>query len=285
VSRAMTRSEGLADMLSHCTEAIIRHLDAAFARVWTLNEADNVLELQASAGMYTHINGPHARVPVGQFKIGLIAQERQPHFTNAVMTDPRVGDKEWARREGMVSFAGYPLTVGDCLFGVIAMFARHPLSEFVLQALATIATNIAFGLERLQARETLRESELRFRQLAQHIHEVFYLFEVEGHQMFYISPAYEQIWGFRRRRCISSLPTLSKPCTPMTGHACMACSTSIRVVNRASLSTASCGRTVRCGGFWTARFPFETIHGTAIGLPALRKIAQSASRPKRRCAR
>jgi hypothetical protein len=114
----MTRSEGLADMLSHCTEAIIRHLDAAFARVWTLNEADNVLELQASAGMYTHINGPHARVPVGQFKIGLIAQERQPHFTNAVMTDPRVGDKEWARREGMVSFAGYPLTVGDRLSGL-----------------------------------------------------------------------------------------------------------------------------------------------------------------------
>jgi len=99
--------------------------------------------------MYTHINGPHARVPVGQFKIGLIAQERQPHFTNAVMTDPRVGDKEWARREGMVSFAGYPLMVGDRLFGVIAMFARHALSEFILQALATIATNIALGLERL----------------------------------------------------------------------------------------------------------------------------------------
>jgi two-component system NtrC family sensor kinase len=75
----------------------------------------------------------------------------------------------------MVSFAGYPLTVGDRLFGVIAMFARHPLSEFVLQALATIATNIALGLERLQAREALRESELRFRQLAQHIHEVFYI--------------------------------------------------------------------------------------------------------------
>lgn len=195
ISRAMTRSEGLADMLGHCTEALVRHLDAAFARIWTLNEADNVLELQASAGMYTHINGSHGRVPVGQFKIGLIAQERQPHFTNAVMTDPRVGDKEWTSREGMVSFAGYPLMVGDRLFGVIAMFARHPSSKFVLQALATIATNIALGFERLQAREALRESELRFRQLVEHIHEVFYLFEVESQQILYISPAYEQIWG------------------------------------------------------------------------------------------
>jgi len=67
---------------------------------------------------------------------------------------------------------------GDRLFGVIAMFVRHPMSEFVLQALATIATNIALGLERLQAREALHESELRFRQLAEHIHEVFNLFEI-----------------------------------------------------------------------------------------------------------
>ena len=70
------------------------------------------MELQASAGIYTHINGPHARVPVGQFKIVLIAKERKPHLTNSVIGDPRVPEQEWARREGLVAFAGYPLTVG-----------------------------------------------------------------------------------------------------------------------------------------------------------------------------
>jgi PAS domain S-box-containing protein len=89
IGRAMARSESLTDMLRQCTEAMVRHLDAAFARIWTLNDVDNVLELQASAGMYTHLNGAHARVPVGQFKIGLIAQEQRPHLTNAVTTDPR----------------------------------------------------------------------------------------------------------------------------------------------------------------------------------------------------
>jgi hypothetical protein len=108
ISRAMTRSESLADMLGHCTEAVARHLDAAFARIWTLNEADNVLELQVSAGMYTRLNGSHGRVPVEEFKIGLLAQKRHPHFTNAVMTDLRVGDKEWASREGMALSQGIP---------------------------------------------------------------------------------------------------------------------------------------------------------------------------------
>src|SRR5207302_4762210 len=56
---------------------------------------------------------PHSRVPVGKYKIGQIAQERQPHLTNAVVGDPRVGDQEWAKREGMAAFAGYPLVVDE----------------------------------------------------------------------------------------------------------------------------------------------------------------------------
>ena len=110
---ALTQGDHLREILRNCCEAIVKHLDAAFARIWTLNPQQDVLELQASAGMYTHIDGPHARVPVGHLKIGLIAQERRPHLTNAVIGDPRVGDQEWARQEGMVAFAGYPLVVKD----------------------------------------------------------------------------------------------------------------------------------------------------------------------------
>jgi PAS domain S-box-containing protein len=143
--------------LQRCAESVVRHLDAAFARVWTLNPDENVLELQASAGMYTHLDGPHGRVPVGQFKIGLIAEERRPHLTNSVVGDPRVGDQEWARREGMVSFAGYPLVVEDRLVGVLAMFARRPLPEDTLEALSSVANVIAQGVERKRADEALKE--------------------------------------------------------------------------------------------------------------------------------
>ena len=165
ISIALTRHETLQGMLASCTEALVRHLDAAFARIWILNEAEGVLELQASSGMYTHLNGSHARVPVGALKIGLIAAERKPHLTNSVLDDPRVGDQDWARREGMVSFAGYPLLVEDRLIGVIAMFARHTLNDVTLQAMATIANGIAIGIERLRMQEErvrlLAREELR----------------------------------------------------------------------------------------------------------------------------
>jgi len=154
----MCQGDNLPDMLRQSTEAMVRHLDGAFARIWTLNEADNVLELQASAGLYTHLNGAHSRVPMGQYKIGLIGQERKPHLTNAVLADPRVSDHEWARREGMVAFAGYPLLVEDCLVGVMAMFARQPLSEATLDAMASVANGIAVGIERKRTQERLQRA-------------------------------------------------------------------------------------------------------------------------------
>jgi len=121
VGLALTSARSLRAALQSCAEALVGHLQAAFARIWIVNETEQVLELQASAGTYTHLDGPHGRVRIGQFKIGLIAQERQPHLTNDVLTDPRVSDPDWARREGMVAFAGYPLLVEERLVGVMAV--------------------------------------------------------------------------------------------------------------------------------------------------------------------
>lgn len=54
--------------------------------------------------------------------------------------------------------------------------------------------------EQLQREQLLRESEERFRQVAENIHEVFWLTTPDKQQMLYISPGYETIWG---RSCAS----------------------------------------------------------------------------------
>ena len=152
---ALTECPDLGSMLGRCVEETVRHLDGAFARIWTVDEAGEVLELRASAGMYTHLDGPHSRVPVGAYKIGTIARERTPHLTNSVIGDPLVPAQEWAEREGMVAFAGYPLVVEDRLVGVWAMFARHELSESALEAMESMASGIALGIDRRRAQERL----------------------------------------------------------------------------------------------------------------------------------
>ena len=159
IGMALSHQEDLKGILHDCAGAVVRHLDAAFARIWTLSSDGRELELQASAGMYTRLDGPHSRIPVGQHKIGLIAQERKPHFTNDAQNDPRVSDKEWARREKMISFAGYPLVLEDRLVGVMGMFSQKPLADSTLEALSFAAGIIAQVIERRRAEEALRRSE------------------------------------------------------------------------------------------------------------------------------
>ena len=211
VTSALTTQNTSSGMLRGCAEAFVRHLDAAFARIWTLNEVDKVLELQASAGQYTHLNGPHGRVPVGMFKIGLIAQERKPHLTNTVVGDPRVGDQEWAKREGMVAFAGYPLIVDERLVGVVAMFARHPLSDVTIQTIGSVADEIAVGIERKRAEEALRASEERYRAAFAHAAVGATLADLEGCYLT-VNPAFCAITGYSEEELLSkSFASITHP--------------------------------------------------------------------------
>jgi len=145
----------LQTMLQRGAEAVVRHLDAAFARIWTLNDRQKLLELQASAGLYTRLDDEHSRVPVGQFQVGLIAEERKPHLTNDLLNDIRVGHPDWAKQERMVSFAGYPLLVEGRLVGVVAMFGRKHLAPDTLEALEAVADTLSQGIERKRAEEKL----------------------------------------------------------------------------------------------------------------------------------
>jgi PAS domain S-box-containing protein len=49
--------------------------------------------------------------------------------------------------------------------------------------------------ERHRTELNLRDSEERFRQLAENISEVFWLASADGQQVLYVSPAYERVWG------------------------------------------------------------------------------------------
>uniref|UniRef100_B8HJX7 Circadian input-output histidine kinase CikA n=1 Tax=Cyanothece sp. (strain PCC 7425 / ATCC 29141) TaxID=395961 RepID=B8HJX7_CYAP4 len=50
-------------------------------------------------------------------------------------------------------------------------------------------------LERIQAEESLRNSEERFRQLAENINAVFWIREAAEDRVSYVSPAYQRLWG------------------------------------------------------------------------------------------
>jgi PAS domain S-box-containing protein len=197
IGEAVTKSETLQNLLQRCAESIFQNLHAAFARIWTYNQREKVLELQASAGMYTHINGNYSQIPVGMYKIGRIAQTQKPHLTNRVHEDPEIHDREWASREKLVSFAGYPLIVENRLIGVMAMFSRYDLTDFTLKALATIADTIAIGIERKRAE---KEKERLIRAIDKSSEGI--ILTDENDRYIYVNEAYVEIFGYSQDELI-----------------------------------------------------------------------------------
>ncbi len=164
IGAVLSMTKSFRESLHLCAEVFVERMGVAFARIWTLNRQDGVLELEASAGMYTHLDGAHGRIPLeSPLKIAGIAREGEPKLINQVIGDPSVTDQDWAKRKGMIAFAGHPLVVEGRVVGVMGMFARHPLSDMTLKALASVAYEIAIGIDRKKNEEALRESEEKYR--------------------------------------------------------------------------------------------------------------------------
>ena len=95
------------------------------------------------------------------------------------------------------SYLGIPLVNSSGqTFGILSVLSRKPLfnpalSEEIIQIFAVRASS---ELERRQAEADLRDSEQKFRQLAENIREVFFIVSTHTRQFIYISPAFEQIW-------------------------------------------------------------------------------------------
>jgi PAS domain S-box-containing protein len=193
---ALASASSLQEMLQLCSEEFVWHIGVAFARIWIMDQDHDELVLQASAGMYTHLDGAHSRIPVGSMKIGHIALTREPHLTNDVLSDPQISNQEWARKEGMVAFAGYPLMIDDRVVGVMAMFSREVLTDSALRLLESVAVRIAIGIERKKAEKELVESEERYKNIFQNSRAVMLLVDPKTSAIIDANPAALTFYGY-----------------------------------------------------------------------------------------
>ena len=134
---------------------------------------------------YCHITGYKAADLIGR------------HFLSITHPDDRTENAQRMRRvlEGDLSGATmekrYITPDGRTVWGQASItIARNPhgKSEHFIVLVQDIT-------ERKRAEELLRESERRFRQLAEAIDGVFWMIDAKTYELLYVSPAYETLWG------------------------------------------------------------------------------------------
>lgn len=97
------------------------------------------------------------------------------------------------------------LTTGECVVNEEFRYPQPDGSERIVyisstpvresnKIIAAVATFYDVTLLKTTEAE-LRSSDEKFRQLAENIHEVFWIFDPRNGQLIYVSPAYETIWG------------------------------------------------------------------------------------------
>lgn len=128
-----------------------------------------------------------------------------------IANDPAVDGRRGGLPPGhpaLKAFLGLPFFYDGELIGSVGMANRaggydQKLVEFLRPFLSTCAqvTNATrLAKNRREAEEALRDSESRFRQLAENIEEVFWMTNAGKSELLYVSPAYERVWG---RTCAS----------------------------------------------------------------------------------
>ncbi|WP_324632340.1 GAF domain-containing protein [Phormidium sp. CCY1219] len=165
----LAQGGSLSDLLQHCMNAAIVHLDVASASIWILNPAFQQLELHASAGEPFDRERFPERVSLGVPPLGTLAQTRQSYCGH--LSSPGDTTEELFVDSCCLdaNFVALPLIVDDRLVGAIAVFSHHTLSPRVQSLLGWVANSIAVAVDRAWAREALlsRREGLLFRLASQ----------------------------------------------------------------------------------------------------------------------
>lgn len=104
-------------------------------------------------------------------------------------------DATWATTEGIQTVIVLPLMLGDKSVGVFALFSRKLWSREETIACEQVTTTIAQCISRKKSEEQLIASERRFRIFAENVDECLFISAPQLVEHYYISPAFENIWG------------------------------------------------------------------------------------------
>lgn len=114
------------------------------------------------------------------------------------------------------AWIGVPLVRDGRWFAMVNVHSATPRvwTSGELRLVEEVAERTWAAAERARAEAALRDSEERFRSMAEAIEDVFYLIDLERNTLVYLSPRYEEIWGWPVETILDDLGTFGDTIHP-----------------------------------------------------------------------
>ncbi len=194
VGLALTRCDSLDVILERCAKAMAQYLNAALAQIFTFDQTKKIFEPHGAAGPVHERNRASHKSPAVRLETGLLTKGK-PILIKQLLDDERLVDQEWVQREGLVSFAAYPLLLEDKLVGLMSIYTQQPLMEQITQEMGSVANGVALCIEQKRSEEALGASEDKYRSVVESIKEVIFQMDEFGNWTF-LNPAWTTVTGF-----------------------------------------------------------------------------------------
>ena len=127
---------------------------------------------------------------------GRVLASGDPIWISDLAADTNFPRMQFAAREGLRSGFGFPILLGNEVLGVLEFFSRETRQrdQDLLDTVSAIGSQIGQLLERKRAEQKLRESESRFRTLAETASDAIITID-QASTIIFVNPAAEGVFG------------------------------------------------------------------------------------------
>lgn len=131
---------------------------------------------------------------------GRVWASRSPAWVRDVSEERLFLRKIEAKEAGFKSLMAIPIPVEGAVVAVMVFFSDEirERDERLMCSVSEVSSQLGSLFQRRIALDALKESEARFRQIAENIDGAFWITDASKYELLYISPAYESIWGRAR---------------------------------------------------------------------------------------